>query len=71
MRDLVELVGLVNKTKLKGSGILKFIIEPDSKMERLFDALLDKKVQTDEDAEVRARADEALQLVSTPAPVAA
>jgi hypothetical protein len=50
MRDLVELVGLVNKTKLKGSGILKFIIEPDSKMERLFDALLDKKVETDEDA---------------------
>ncbi len=50
MRDLVELVGLVNKTKLKGSGILKFIIEPDSKMERLFDALLDKTVQTDEDA---------------------
>jgi hypothetical protein len=29
---------------------LKFIIEPDSKMERLFDALLDKTVQTDEDA---------------------
>ncbi|MBK6995631.1 MAG: hypothetical protein IPH31_12145 [Lewinellaceae bacterium] len=50
MRDLVELVGLVNKTKLKGSGILKFIIEPDSKMERLFDALLDKKVMSDEDA---------------------
>ncbi|MDO8970548.1 MAG: hypothetical protein Q7U74_07665, partial [Saprospiraceae bacterium] len=50
MRDLVELVGLVNKTKLKGSGILKFIIEPNSKMERLFDALLDKKVETDEDA---------------------
>jgi len=50
MRDLVELVGLVNKTKLKGSGILKFIIEPDTKMERLFDALLDKEVETDEDA---------------------
>ncbi len=50
MRDLVELVGLVNKTKLKGSGILKFIIEPNSKMERLFDGLLDKKVETDEDA---------------------
>ena len=30
-----------------------------------------RAVQTDEDAEVRARADEALQLVSTPAPVAA
>ncbi len=50
MRDLVELVGLVNKTKLKGSGILKFIIEPDSKMERLFNALLDKNVENDEDA---------------------
>lgn len=50
MRDLVELTGLLNKTKLKGSGVLKFIIEPGSKMERLFDALLDKTVQTDEDA---------------------
>lgn len=50
MRDLVELVGLVNKTKLKGSGIFKIIIEPDSKMELLFNALLDKSVQSDEDA---------------------
>ncbi len=50
MRDLVELVGLVNKTKLKGSGMLKFIIEPDSKMEILFNALLDKKIESDEDA---------------------
>ncbi len=50
MRDLVELVGLVNKTKLKSSGALKFILEPGSKMEVLFEAILDKKVQTDEDA---------------------
>ena len=50
MRDLVELVGLLDKTKLKGSGILKWIIEPDSKMEQLFLAIAEKKVQTDEDA---------------------
>ena len=39
MRDLVELVGLVNKTKLKSSGALKFILEPGSKMEALFEAI--------------------------------
>ncbi len=50
MRDLVELVGLVNKTKLKATGALKFILEPGSKMELLFEAILDKKVQTDEEA---------------------
>ena len=50
MRDLVELVGLVNKTKLRASGALKFILEPGSKMEVLFEAILDKNVQTDEEA---------------------
>lgn len=64
MRDLVELVGLVNKTKLKGSGILKFIIEPNSKMEKLFDALLDKKVETDEDAKSLFKNDEDRNLTS-------
>ena len=49
MRDLLELTGLVNKTKLKSNDFLKFIIEPGSKMERLFDALLEKSVQTDEE----------------------
>lgn len=43
MRDLVELVGLLDKTKLKGSGILKWIIEPDSKMEQLFLAIAEKR----------------------------
>lgn len=50
MRDLVELVGLLDKTKLKGSGVLKWIIEPDSKMEQLYIAIAEKKIQTDEDA---------------------
>ncbi len=49
MRDLVELVGILNKTKLKSSGAFKLIIEPGSKMEQLFDALADKKVQSDDD----------------------
>jgi tetratricopeptide (TPR) repeat protein len=59
MRDLVELVGLVNKTKLKAGGIMKFIIEPDSKMERLFNALLDGKVKTDDDAKALFKDDDA------------
>ncbi len=51
MRDLVELVGLLDKTKLKGSGILRWIIEPDSKMEQLYLAIAEKKVYTDEEGE--------------------
>lgn len=50
MRDLVELVGLIDKTKLKGSGILQAIIEPGSKMEQLYTAIADRQVQTDDDA---------------------
>ncbi|MFN0033581.1 MAG: hypothetical protein ACKVUS_00855 [Saprospiraceae bacterium] len=64
MRDLVELANLLNKTKLKGSGILKIIIEPDSKMERLFDALLDKKVETDEDAKTLFKEGDAANVTS-------
>ncbi|GAB4495638.1 MAG: hypothetical protein OHK0019_25270 [Saprospiraceae bacterium] len=50
MRDLVELVGLLEKTKLKGNGVMKWIVEPDSKMEQLFEAISEKEVQSDEDA---------------------
>lgn len=50
MRDLVELVGLLEKTKLKGNGVMKWIVEPDSKMEQLFNAISEKEVQSDEDA---------------------
>ena len=49
MRDLIELVGLINKTKLKSNEFMKSIIEPGSKMEKLFDALLNKTIQEDED----------------------
>jgi hypothetical protein len=50
MRDLVELINLLDKTKLKANGILKFIIEPESKMEMLYNALANKQVQSDDDA---------------------
>lgn len=50
MRDLVELVGLLEKTKLKSNGVMKWIVEPDSKMEQLFEAISEKEVQSDEDA---------------------
>jgi hypothetical protein len=50
MRDLVELTGLINKTKLRQNGAMQYIIEPNSKMDVLFHALLEKKIQTDDDA---------------------
>lgn len=50
MRDLIELANLLNKTKLKSSGILGIILEPDSKMQQLYDALVSQKVRSDEEA---------------------
>ncbi len=64
MRDIVELVGLINKTKLKSNEYMKFIIEPGSKMEILFNALLDKTVQTDEDAKELFASDPSVNLSS-------
>ncbi|MCB0525700.1 MAG: hypothetical protein KDC86_14360, partial [Saprospiraceae bacterium] len=49
MRDLIELVGLLNKTKLKSNEYMNSIIEPGSKMDILFNALLDKKIESDDD----------------------
>lgn len=49
MRDLIELVSLINKTKLKSNELMKTIIEPGSKMEKLFDALLEKTIKDDDD----------------------
>jgi hypothetical protein len=50
MRDLFELIGILDKTKLKSNGVLKFIVEPDSKMDLLFTGILQKEVQSEEDA---------------------
>lgn len=50
MRDLIELANLLNKTKLKTSGILDIILEPDSKMQQLYDALVSQRVRSDEEA---------------------
>lgn len=51
MRDLVELINLLDKTKLKSNGVLQYIVEPGSKMDLLFNAILHKDVQSDEQAE--------------------
>lgn len=64
MRDLAELVGLINKTKLKSNEIMKSIIEPGSKMDVLFNALLDKKIQSDEDAKALFTEDEGVNITS-------
>lgn len=50
MRDLIEIIDLLDNTKLKTSGVFKHIIEPGSKMERLFEALCDGSVKTDDEA---------------------
>jgi hypothetical protein len=50
LNHLIELVGLINKTKLRMNGVWDSVIEPDSRMEALFDAIAQKKVLTDEDA---------------------
>ncbi|HRI59353.1 MAG TPA: hypothetical protein PK228_06510, partial [Saprospiraceae bacterium] len=50
MRDLIELANLLNKTKLKSSGILDIILEPDSKMQQLYDALVNQRVRSDDEA---------------------
>jgi hypothetical protein len=61
MRDLVELVNLINRTKLKSNELMKAVIEPGSKMERLFDGLLDKTVQEDDDVKVLFKGEEDMQ----------
>lgn len=50
MRDLIELANLLNKTKLKSNGILDIILEPGSKMQHLYDAIISQRIQSDEDA---------------------
>lgn len=50
MRDLIELANLLNKTKLRTNGVLDIILEPGSKMQQLYDALVSGKIQSDEDA---------------------
>lgn len=50
MRDLIELVGLLEKTKLKGNGVMKWIVEPGTKMEQIFNAVVEREVSSEEDA---------------------
>jgi len=50
MRDLIELANLLNKTKLKTSGTLDIILEPDSKMQQMYDAIVSRRVQSDDEA---------------------
>lgn len=52
MLDLIELVNLVNRSKLRSSGVWKTLIEPGSRMEQLFEAVSVQKINSDEDARV-------------------
>ncbi|MCA0237603.1 MAG: hypothetical protein LCH81_14600 [Bacteroidetes bacterium] len=50
MDELVELIGSLNITKLKSSGLWRFIFEPESLMEQLCEAIHTGRVRSDEDA---------------------
>jgi hypothetical protein len=52
MIDLIELVNLIHRTKLKTNGLLNLILEPGSKMELLFESIATEEVSTDDEAKV-------------------
>lgn len=49
MQDLVELVKLIAKTKFKSGDLLALIIDPGSRMARLYEAIAREEVRTDDD----------------------
>lgn len=49
MQDLIELVNLIQRTKFKSNGLLEVIVEPESYMGQLYDAVLQNRARTDDD----------------------
>jgi len=52
MQELINLVHLFQHTKFKVSGMMGIILEPDSEMERFYNAIAVGAVKTDDDAKV-------------------
>ena len=50
MQDLIELINLIQRTKFKANGLLEVIVEPETQMGQLYDAIAQKKVRSDDDA---------------------
>jgi tetratricopeptide (TPR) repeat protein len=50
MRDLVELVLLLNSQRIKASGWRSLLLEAGSRMEQLYDGIASGKISSDEDA---------------------
>jgi hypothetical protein len=50
MEDLLILVQFFQSTKFKSSGLLNVLLEPETQMRQLFNALVSGKVKNDEDA---------------------
>ncbi|MCC7505634.1 MAG: hypothetical protein IT259_10045 [Saprospiraceae bacterium] len=50
MRELIELVNVLNVQRLKADGLWGIIIEPNSKLEQLYTAIAEGRVRTDEEA---------------------
>lgn len=52
MQDLIEIVNLIQRTKFKSNGLLEIIVEPESLMGQLYEAISQKRVTSDEDIKV-------------------
>ncbi len=50
MRELIELVNVLNVQRLKADGLWGIIMEPNSKLEQLYNAIAEGKVRSDEEA---------------------
>lgn len=50
MEEIIALVTLVNNSKFRSKGLLNIILEPDTQMRVLYDAIANGSVRTDEDA---------------------
>lgn len=50
MRELIELVNVLNVQRLKADGLWGIIIEPNSKLEQLYSAIAEGRVRSDEEA---------------------
>jgi hypothetical protein len=50
MRELIELVNVLNIQRLKADGLWNIVMEPNSKLEQLYNALAEGTVRSDEEA---------------------
>lgn len=49
MQDIISLVHLIQHSKFRSNGLLNILLEPNSQMRRLYDALASGQVETEDD----------------------